>query len=60
MITKEEVIDLLDANSNERGVKNWGKLGPETKGLKSYGFGLTQLRNLNKKIGRDHGLALQL
>jgi len=59
-MTKSDVFDLLDANRNDRGVKNWEKLGSETKGLKSYGIGLTQLRKLAKKIGRDHALALQL
>ncbi|MGJ8644682.1 MAG: DNA alkylation repair protein [Luteolibacter sp.] len=59
-MTKAEVMDLLEANRNERGVKNWDKLGFETKGLKSFGIGLTQLRKLAKKIGRDNKLASQL
>lgn len=59
-MTKADVIDLLDANRNERGIKSWDKLGSETKGLGSFGIGLTQLRKLAKKIGRDRELALQL
>ena len=59
-MTKAEVMALLKANRNERGQKHWEKLGPGTGGLKSFGIGLTQLRKLAKKAGRDHKLALQL
>ncbi|MCZ6671917.1 MAG: DNA alkylation repair protein [Verrucomicrobia bacterium] len=59
-MTKSEVIALLKANQDDRGIKNWNKLGAETGGLKSFGIGLTQLRKLGKKVGRDHKLALQL
>ena len=56
-MTKTEVIALLKENKNERGIANWKKVGST---LKSFGIGLTQLRKLGKKIGRDHKLALQL
>jgi 3-methyladenine DNA glycosylase AlkD len=57
-MTQRQVIALLDENRNERGMANWQKLGnPE---LKSFGIGLTQLRKLAKKVGRDHDLALEL
>ena len=59
-MTKTEVLALLKANTNERGLANWNKLGADTGGLKSYGIGLTELRKLAKKIGKDHKLALQL
>jgi len=59
-MTKTEVMALLKANRNERGVKNWEKLEADTKGLKSFGVGLTRLRKLAKQIGRDHTLALRL
>ena len=59
-MTKTEVLALLKTNTNERGLVNWNKLGADTGGLKSYGIGLTQLRKLAKKIGKDHKLALQL
>ena len=59
-MTKSEVMVPLKANRNDRGVKNWEKLGPDTGGLKSFGIGLTQLRKLARKVGRDHNLALQL
>jgi 3-methyladenine DNA glycosylase AlkD len=57
---KEEVIALLKANRNERGIEHWKQLGPKTRKLESFGIGLTQLRKLAKKIGRDHRLAQQL
>ncbi|MBL4710046.1 MAG: DNA alkylation repair protein [Flavobacteriales bacterium] len=55
-----EVINLLEANKNERGIQNLEKLSSNTVGLKSFGIGLTLLRKLSKKIGRDHSLAQQL
>ncbi len=55
-----DVISLLKAHKNERGIKNWNKLEAEKTGLKSFGIGLTQLRKLAKKIGRDHDLATEL
>lgn len=55
-----EVIDILKANHNERGIQNWEKLNPHADSLKSFGIGLTVLRKLSKKIGRDHSLAQQL
>ena len=57
-MTKTEVIALLRENKNERGIIHWKKLGH--KELKSFGIGLTQLRKLAKKVGRDHDLALEL
>ena len=57
-MTKTEVMALLRENKNERGIAHWKKLGH--KGLKSFGIGLTQLRKLAKKVGRDHDLALKL
>ncbi len=59
-MTSADVFSLLEANRNERGIKNWEKKGPEAKGLISFGIGLTQLRKLAKRIGRNHDLALQL
>ncbi|MBC8769308.1 DNA alkylation repair protein [Arenibacter sp. BSSL-BM3] len=57
---KSEVINLLEANQNERGIQNWKKLNSHADSLKSFGIGLTVLRKLSKKIGRDHSLAHQL
>lgn len=55
----KEVLSLLASNKNERGIANWKKLHPKHS-LKSFGIGLTQLRKLAKKIGRDHDLAQEL
>lgn len=60
MMTRVEVMDLLKENKNERGIANWKKTGGKSGKLKSYGIGLTQLRKISKRIGRDHKLAQQL
>ena len=57
---KSDVLKLLKENQNERGVKNWQAMGEATGNLSSFGIGLTQLRKLAKKVGRDHELAQQL
>lgn len=51
---------LLESNKNQRGIDNWNQqeLGPDR--LESFGIGLTELRKLAKKIGRDHELAAEL
>ena len=59
-MTGSEVLALLEAERDERGVTNWEKLGPETGGMRSYGIGLTRLRKLAKRIGRDRELAQTL
>ena len=59
-MTKAEVIKLLRENKNERGIANWKKQGEKGTGLKSFGIGLTQLRKIAKKVGRDHRLARSL
>jgi len=55
-----EVVDLLEANRDERGIQNWERLGSATGGLKSFGIGLTKLRKLAKQIGRNRELARTL
>ena len=59
-MTVSEVLALLEAERDERGMSNWEKLGPGTADLRSYGIGLTRLRKLAKQIGRDRKLALEL
>jgi len=59
-MTVSEVLALLDAERDERGISHWDKLGPGTAGMKSYGIGLTRLRKLAKQIGRDRKLAQAL
>lgn len=55
-----EVLALLNAERDERGMQNWEKLGPRTAGFRSYGIGLTRLRKLAKQIGRNRDLAQAL
>jgi 3-methyladenine DNA glycosylase AlkD len=50
---------MLEDNKSERGIENWLKL-EDTNGLKSFGIGLTKLRVLAKKIGRNHTLSQEL
>jgi len=57
-ITKLEA--LLKENKNELGIQKWNQRYSKSKGLKSYGIGLTVLRKISKQIGRDHDLALKL
>lgn len=59
-MTKTEVIELLEQNRDPRGEANWNKRGVATCGLSSYGIGLTKLRAIAKKVGRDHDLAQEL
>lgn len=58
---RADVMHLLAQNENPRGVAKWAEMNDEaTGGLTSFGIGLTQLRKLARKIGRDHTLALEL
>lgn len=59
-MTVSDVLDLLHAERDERGMSNWAKLGSGTAGMRSFGIGLTRLRKLAKQIGRDRELALEL
>ncbi len=57
-MTVTEVLALLEAERDVRGMSHWERLG--SPGLKSFGIGLTRLRKLAKEIGRDRELALAL
>lgn len=59
-MNKAQVFALLEGNRNERGIANWKKKGHGDSGMKSFGIGLTVLRKLAKKIGRDRALAHEL
>lgn len=59
-MNESEVMELLEANHNERGIKHWASGKVKTGNLKSFGIGLTVLRKLGKKIGRNHALSQQL
>jgi 3-methyladenine DNA glycosylase AlkD len=59
-MTVSEVLAVLHAERDDRGISNWDKLGSGTARLRSYGIGLTRLRALAKRIGRNRELALSL
>jgi len=59
-MTVSEVLALLDAERDERGMSNWERLGASTFGMKSYGIGLSRLRKLARRMGRDRDLAQAL
>jgi 3-methyladenine DNA glycosylase AlkD len=59
-MTKTDVLALLEEHRDARGETNWKAMGDRTGGLTSYGIGLTKLRVIAKKVGRDHDLALKL
>lgn len=56
-MTVSDVLSLLDAERDERGMRNWERQGSNTAGMRSYGIGLTRLRTLAKQIGRNRELA---
>lgn len=59
-MNKSDVIELLEEHRNERGIDHWNRLNPEQDGLKSFGIGLTVLRKLAKKVGRNHEFSKEL
>jgi hypothetical protein len=56
-MTVSDVLSLLCAERDERGMTAWEKLGPCKGGMRSYGIGLARLRKLAKRIGRNRELA---
>jgi len=60
ILTKDDVIKLLEKNKNERGMANWNNSNPSNGKWTSYGIGLTQLKAIAKQIGRNHELASDL
>jgi hypothetical protein len=56
-MTVSQVLALLDAERDERGIRAWANLGAGTGGMKSFGVGLTRLRQMARDIGRDRTLA---
>ena len=55
-----DVIKLIEEHRNERGINHWNRLNPDPNGLKSFGIGLTALRKMAKKVGRNHEFAKEL
>lgn len=58
-MTRDEVLSLLEEHQNPRGIAHWERLHVDG-ALRSFGIGLTQLRKLAKRVGRDHELAAEL
>jgi 3-methyladenine DNA glycosylase AlkD len=54
-----EVLQLVEAQSDPRAVAHWEQAYPDS-ALRSVGVGLTVLRKLAKKVGRDAALAADL
>jgi 3-methyladenine DNA glycosylase AlkD len=57
-MTVKEVLDQLHALSDPRAVKNWERIGNDPKNY--IGVALTKLKNLAKKIKKNHELSLEL
>jgi len=57
-MNKEEVIELLRLNKDERGINHWNNR--VNSDIESFGIGLTKLRKLAKQVGKDHDLAQEL
>jgi hypothetical protein len=55
-MNKKEVIELLKTNAGSGKAIRSGPKGS----VKNFGIGLTELRKLARKIGRDHALAQEL
>lgn len=54
----DEIINWLDENKDERGIKSWEKAGLTD--MSTYGIGLTRLKAFAKKIKKDPNLAREL
>ena len=59
-MTVSEVLALLESERDERGMAHWARLDSGTGGLRSFGIGLTRLRALARRIGRNRALAQAL
>ncbi len=57
-MTVKEVLDQLHALSDPRAVRNWERIGNDPKNY--IGVALTKLKNLAKKIKKNHELSLEL
>jgi len=59
-MNRTELIELLEEHLNERGINHWNRLNPDPNSIRSFGIGLTVLRKIAKKVGRDHEFAKEL
>jgi len=56
-MTVSEVLARLESERDERGMRQWEKLGSATAGMRSFGIGLTRLRKMARQMGRNRDLA---
>jgi 3-methyladenine DNA glycosylase AlkD len=54
---KKEVLQWMEENKDERGIRIMERT---SNGVKSFGLGMTKLKALAKKIGKNQALALEL
>lgn len=59
-MTVQEVLAYLEKRGSKRNVNGMARYGIVTKSNKVFGVSVGTLRDLAKKIGRDHALALAL
>lgn len=59
-MTVSEVLALLEAERDERGMRRWERPGADTGGMRSFGIGLTRLRKLARQVGRNRELSQAL
>lgn len=57
-MTVDQIIEWLDENQDERGIKAWERL--RYSDISTYGIGLTKLRKFAKGIKKDADLAKEL
>ncbi len=57
-MTKQEVIEQLKEMGNPRAIKIWARMDMDTSNY--LGVGLTKLKNLGKKIKKNHPLSVEL
>lgn len=55
-----ELLSLLAAHRDDRGITNWNKMAGGPARLSTFGIGLSRLRQLAKQVGRNRELALKL
>ncbi len=54
----KEVLEYLEENKDQRGIKVWERAGVQ--GMSSVGIGMTKLKAFAKKTGKNHEFAIEL
>lgn len=55
-----EILQWLEANKDERGIKIWSRLKDQEHQQGYFGLGLTKLKKFSSQVGKNHELALEL